>query len=119
MDSSVNTIGANGSGIIYWHRELPPFDAEAIEEHVVDATSRRVPGTLDHRSELWDECYKDLMAQAHTRLQQEVLRLGGDCAHVLDESVDTRHDDATGEAWLHGCFTYVLYRRPAKRGLRF
>jgi hypothetical protein len=29
---------------------------------------------------------------------------------VLDEHVDSRHDDVTGEAWLRGRFTYVLYR---------
>ncbi|SRR6266581_5369191 len=115
MDGSVNTIAANGSGIVYWHRELPPFDAEAMAEHIVEATSQRVPGTLVHRSELWDQCFKNLMAQAHTRLQQEVLRLGGDYAHVLDEFIDSRHDDVTGETWLHGRVTYMLYRRPADR----
>jgi hypothetical protein len=35
-------------------------------------------------------------------------------AHVLDESIDSRHDGATGEAWLQGRFTYMLYRRPVK-----
>jgi hypothetical protein len=29
---------------------------------------------------------------------------------VLDESIDNRRDEATGEAWLHGLFTYALYR---------
>jgi hypothetical protein len=52
------------------------------------------------------------MANAQQRLRQEVARLGGHYAHVLDESIDTRRDDATSEAWLHGRFTYVLYRRP-------
>ena len=65
---------------------LPPT-AEPVEEHVLEAASRRVPGTLDHRSELWDECYDDLMEQARTRLRQELLRLGGNYAHVLDEIV--------------------------------
>jgi hypothetical protein len=54
-----------------------------------------------------------LMAQARERLEQEIARLGGHYAHVLDESVDSRHDDVAGEAWLHGRFTYMLYRRPA------
>jgi hypothetical protein len=115
-DGGASMIGVNKSGMIYWHRELPPLDAEAMEEHVVEATSRRVLGTLAHRSELWDQCYENLMAQAHTRLQQEVLRLGGDCAHVLDEFVDSRRDDVTGEAWLHGRFTYMLYHRPSNQG---
>jgi len=98
--------------VVYWHRELPPLDAEPAESHVLEATSERVPGTLAHRDELWERCYESLMAHASGRLEQEVARLGGTYAHVLDESIDSRHDDATGTAWLHGCFTYVLYRRP-------
>jgi hypothetical protein len=35
-------------------------------------------------------------------------------AHVYDESIDTRHDDTAGEAWLHGCFSYMWYRRSSK-----
>lgn len=97
---------------VFWHRELPPLEAEAIGEHTVEATSERVPGTLAHRDEIWDRCYADLMAQTRARLEQEIARLGGHCAHVLEESVDTRHDDARGEAWLRGRFTYVLYRLP-------
>ena len=86
-----------------------------MAEHTVEATSSRLPGTLAHRDELWDRCYQELIANAETRLAQEVARLGGDCAHVNHESVDTRHDDAAGEAWLHGSFSYMLYRRPANR----
>jgi hypothetical protein len=84
-----------------------------MDEHVVEAVSSRIPGTLAHRDELWDRCYDELMAQARERLEQEVARLGGHYAHVLDESVDSRHDDIAGEAWLHGRFTYMLYSRPA------
>ena len=83
-----------------------------IDEHVLEATSCRVPGSLAHRDELWDSCYRDLMQNAQVRLKQEIDRLGGHYAHVLDESVDSRRDDAAGEAWLRGRFTYVLYRRP-------
>jgi hypothetical protein len=97
--------------VTYWHRELPPFDAEPMGEHMVEATSNRVPGTLVHRDELWNQCYKDLMDQTALRLKQEVGRLGGHYAHVLDESIDSRHDDITGEAWLHGRFNYMLYSR--------
>jgi len=95
---------------IYWHRELPPLAAEAIGEHTIEATSGRVPGTLSHRDELWDQCQADLMARTRARLEQEVARLDGRYAHVLDESLNTQHDEATGEAWLHGRFTYMLYR---------
>jgi hypothetical protein len=102
--------------VVYWHRDLPPLDAEAMAEHVVEATSARVPDTIAHRDELWDRCYADLMAQANVRLEQEAARLGGQCVRVLDEAIDTRHDGATGEAWLHGTFTYMLYQRPAAAG---
>jgi hypothetical protein len=112
----MSTIG-DSSKVIYWHRELPPLEAEAMGEHTLEATSSRMPGTIAHRDELWDRCYEDLMAQASARLEQEVARLGGHYAHVVDESVDSRHDDTANEAWLHGRFTYVLYDRPGKPAL--
>ena len=52
------------------------------------------------------------MANAENRLAQEVTRLGGHFAHVHDEAIEPRHDDVAGEAWLQGCFSYTLYRRP-------
>jgi hypothetical protein len=104
-----------GEPVVYWHRELPPFDAEPLGEHTMEAASSRVLGTLAHRDELWERCYDELMTQTHERLAQEVARLGGSFAHVLSESVDSRHDPVSGEAWLHGLFTYMLYRRGAKR----
>jgi hypothetical protein len=55
------------------------------------------------------------MAQVRIRLEQEVTRLGGNYAHVLNESVDSKHDEVTGEAWLHGRFTYMLYRQTLNR----
>ena len=100
--------------IIYWHRDLPPLDAELMAEHTVEATSSRVPGTLGHREELWDRCYRELMANTEARLAQEIARLGGHCAHVNGESIDTRRDDAAGEAWLPGRFSYMLYRPPSQ-----
>ena len=102
----------NDQRITYWHRELPPLHAELVGDHTVEATSGRVPGTLAHRDELWDGCYLDLMKHAEQRLAQEVSRLGGHYAHVHDETIEPRHDDAAGEAWLYGRFGYVLYRRP-------
>lgn len=109
------SLSHEGESRIYWHRELPPFDAEALGEHVVEAASSRVPGTLAHRDELWERCYAQLMIQARVRVEQEIARLGGDCAHVLNEYVDCKHDAVKGEAWLHGRFTYMLYRRPGLR----
>jgi len=98
---------------VYWHRDLPPLEAQVLAEHTVEANSSRVAGTLAHRSELWDRCYHELMATAERRLVQEVARLGGDLAHVHDEALTPKHDDAAGEAWLHGQFTFMLYRRPS------
>ena len=97
---------------IYWHRDLPPLDADPVREHTVEAASVHVQGTLEHRNELWDRCYADLMQTLTHRLEQEIVRLGGDLAHVLDESIDSRHDDATGDVWLHGRLTYLLMKRP-------
>ena len=94
----------------YWHRDLPPLDAEVMDEHVVEAESERVAGLIERRGELWDRCHASLIARVEARLIQEMTRLGGDYAHVLDEHVDSRRDDATSESWLHGRFTYVLYR---------
>jgi hypothetical protein len=108
----VNDIHENDRKIVYWHRELPPYDAEMMGEHTIEATSGRVAGTCGYRDELWDRCYQELMANTRGRLTQELARLGGDYAHVLDESIDTRRDDVAGEAWLHGCFSYMVYRRP-------
>lgn len=114
MDGTVSKTTSDSTKIVFWHRDLPPLDADAVEEHVLEATSARVLGTLLHRDELWSQCYEDLMAETTTRLEQEIPRLGGHCAHVLDESIETRHDGATSESWLHGRFTYMLYRQPAQ-----
>ena len=95
---------------IYWHRELPPLAAEMVGEHVVEATSSRVPSSFAHCGELWGRAYRELMENAETRMKQEIDRLAGRYAHVLDESIDSRRDEVTGEAWLHGLFTYALYR---------
>ena len=107
----MNDINNSDDGkIVFWHRELPPLEAELMSEHTVEATSSRVEGTISHRDELWDRCYRDLLANTRERFTQEIDRLGGRYAHVLDEHVDSRHDDVAGEAWLRGRFTYVLYR---------
>jgi hypothetical protein len=107
---TTDTATANREGkVVYWHRDLPPLEANVQGEHTVEATSQRVPGTLAHRDELWDRCYEQLMTLTDTRLRQEVRRLGGRYAHVLSESIEPKHDDAANESWLHGRFTYVLY----------
>lgn len=101
--------------IVYWHLELPPRDAEVCGDGVVEATSARVPGTLAHRDELWERCLVDLMTQARSRLEQEVVRQGGDYAHVLSEAIVPRRNDATGQAWLHGTFGYTWFREATRQ----
>lgn len=96
--------------IVYWHRDLPPLDADPDGEHTLEATSVRVPGTIAHRDELWTRCEHDLMDMAERRMREEVARLGGRYAHVRSEAIDPRHDEAKGEAWLYGRFVYTLYR---------
>ena len=98
--------------LIYWHRELPPANAEPIGTHTIEATSARVPGTLEHRNDMWDACYAELMDHARLRLEQEITRLGGHCAHVVGEHIEPRHDERTGEAWMYGRFEYELYGLP-------
>lgn len=97
---------------VFWHRELPPPNAEPVEVHTVTAVSRRVPGTIADRDLLWTSCYDSLLAEADARMHQELARLNGQYAHVYDESIDPRHDEATGETWLSGRFNYVMYRCP-------
>jgi hypothetical protein len=106
--------GGAASKIVYWHQELPPLDGEVMHEHVIEAMSDRVPGAIERHGELWHRCYAALMERTRLRLEQEVTRLGGDYAHVIDEHIDSQRDDATGESWLHGRFSYVLYRRPRR-----
>lgn len=99
---------------MFWHRDLPSLDAEPVGEHTVEATSAHVPGSISHGDVRWETCYESLMGETRHRLGQELARLGGDYAHVLHESIDSRRNDALREAWLHGRFTYVLYRRIAR-----
>ena len=107
-------IGSDGgdNGVhIYWHRDLPPLEAEAIGEHVLEAASDHVQGCLLPHDEQWHAGYENLMAHARDRLVQEVVRLGGHHAHVLKEAIEVRRSDDVDEAWLHGRFEYMLFRR--------
>ena len=99
-----------GPKVVYWHRELPPLDAEPIGEHIVEATSGRIPGSLARHDDLWRQCERELMANTEERLREEVARLGGRYAHVLEEVIEPRHDHVAGQTWLRGRFTYTLYR---------
>jgi hypothetical protein len=103
-------LDAHRAKTVYWHRDLPPIDAQPMGEDTVEAASQRIPGTIARRDALWDECQRGLNAEVEVRLAQEVDRLGGRCAHVLDERIDTKRDPVKNETWLHGRYTYVLYR---------
>ena len=108
----MTTAAAIEPQVVYWHRDLPPLAAEPIGEHTIEATSQRVKNTFSRHDEAWGGCYGDLMTQATARLAEEVARLGGDYAHVGEETICPRHDDAAGEGWLYGRFGTVLYREP-------
>ena len=98
--------------VVYWHRELPPLSAEVGGNDVVEAVSPRVKGSLSHRDDAWERCYADLIERARVRIEQETARRGAAYAHVKDEEISARHDDASGETWLYGRFGYVFYRKP-------
>jgi hypothetical protein len=106
----MDTARIGPSPTIYWHRELPPLEAQTAGEHVVEASSTRMPDTIANRNDLWNRCERELMDNARERIRQEIARLGGRYAHVFDESIEPRHDARTGEAWLYGRFIYTLYR---------
>ena len=112
----MTTIDETRHATVYWHRTLPPLDAEPIGEHTLEATSSRVPGTLSHRDDLWDRCHQELMVNTELRLAQEIARLGGHYAHVYGEAIEPRRDQAASEAWLHGRFSYMLYRQASPIG---
>jgi bisphosphoglycerate-independent phosphoglycerate mutase (AlkP superfamily) len=97
---------------VYWRRELPPLAEQPREEHVVQARSAPVRYSSIDRDQLWGRCYPGLMEAAAHRVAQEVERLHGSCAHIVDEFVEPKINNATDEYWLEGRFTYVLYQHP-------
>jgi hypothetical protein len=105
----MNTNQTDPTRIVYWHRELPPLDAEVLGEHTVEAVSEPVAGIIAHRDDLWNLCYEQLMAHAKERIEQEVARLGGRYAHVQEEHVVPKRDELTNQTWLTGRFSYVLF----------
>jgi hypothetical protein len=108
MSASIET----GYKTVYWRQEFPPLTADVFGADTIEATSGRVQGGLSHRDDAWVRCYQDLIERLRVRLEQEVMRRSGHYAHVRDEHIEARHDEANGEAWLYGRFQYVLYREP-------
>lgn len=94
---------------VYWRRELPPLAERIVGEQTVEAESQRVPHT-SHEDELWERGAAELEAEASRRIEQELRRVGGSCAHVVEEQVEPKVDYAAGTTWLSGRYTYVVYR---------
>jgi len=86
--------------IVFWHRELPARGESRSGTHCrSQQQSRSRNARASCRDELWDQCYRELMANAENRLVHEVTRLGGPFAHVDDETINPKHVEAAGEAW--------------------
>jgi hypothetical protein len=100
------------SAVIYWRRELPPLSEQIEGEHEIEAESPHIHFDVGRRETMWGISYGPLMAEAERRMIQEVLRMGGSCAHVLEEVVTAKIDDASSIFWLRGRFRYVMYRHP-------
>jgi hypothetical protein len=98
--------------IVYWRRELPPLSEQIEGEHEVTAESDRAHAAWSERDRLWAVCHDSLMAHAELRIAAEVARLGGTCAHVIDELIAATRDERTGDFWLRGTFRFVLYTHP-------
>ncbi|MBK9033657.1 MAG: hypothetical protein IPL61_20730 [Myxococcales bacterium] len=98
--------------IVYWRRELPPLSQQIEGEHEALATSEQVHASWADRDALWHRCYLSLAAAAERRIAQEVVRLGGSCAHVVSEQVTTKRDDANETMWLVGLYRFVMYVAP-------
>jgi len=101
------------SKVVYWRRELPPLSEQIEGEHELEADSPSVHQDIGERQLLWGRCYPKLLEAAERRILQEVERLGGTCAHVVDEVITAKADDANAQFALHGVFRYVMYVHPA------
>lgn len=99
---------------IYWHRELPPLADELLGSHTVEAASEPVEYKLSERDAMWQQCSESLRANLAARLEQEIDRLGGSCAHVLEEDITEHIDYPTNRYWLIGRLSYSLYRHPER-----
>ena len=100
--------------IVYFRRELPPLSETVEAEHVVEADSPHVPLSA-HPDEVWTQCSDALTAEVVRRIEQEVQRQGGSCAHVVDEAIEPHHDYTTSTMWQRGRYSYVLYRHETGR----
>lgn len=99
-------------GVVYWKRDLPPLSEEIEGEHEVEAESSHLHYDCGRREAMWATCYGLLQQAAEERIRQELRRLGGSCAHVVDEAVTAKTNDADAVFWLRGRFRFVMYVHP-------
>ena len=61
---------------IFWHADLPPLEAELVDEYRVIARSERIEYRFDRRTELWHRCVDSLRENLEHRIGQELDRMG-------------------------------------------
>lgn len=98
--------------VVYWRQELPPLSELLEGEHEIEAESTHVHYAPGERPAMWSKCYETLQAVAETRVSQEIGRLGGSCAHIVDEQITAKTDDASAVFWLRGRYRFLMYRHP-------
>ena len=98
---------------VYFRRELPPLSESIEGEHIVEADSPHIP-LSSHPDEVWERGSDPLTAELVHRIEQELTRQGGSCAHIVDEVIEPHADYATSTMWLRGRYTYVMYRHDEK-----
>lgn len=97
-----------GEQRVFFGRDLPPLGEVVEGEHTIEADSPALPIDACHDA-LWDDGSSALQTEVTRRIEQELLRLGGSCAHVVEARLEPKVDYATGKMWLHGRYAYVLY----------
>ena len=98
--------------VVYWRQELPPLSEMLEGEHEIETESQHVHYSVGGREAMWSACYGLLQTATEERLRQELGRLGGSCAHIVDEQVTARTDDASAMFWLRGRYRFLMYRHP-------
>lgn len=103
---------------IYWFRNLPPLEDTAGQEYEISANSDSIAYDYARRNELWSECRQSLNANLAHRIQQEITRMGGHCAHIIAEHITPKVDHHNQMFRLEGRYTYELYFAPEANGAK-
>jgi len=98
---------------IYWHSDLPPLEDKIAGKYQVTAESDPIPLDYRHKDELRGRSEPSLALRLEDRLGQEIDRLGGHCAHILEEHITPVIDYHNNQYRLRGTYTYVLFLAPA------